>query len=77
MTDNTISKLYNSVNLIRGLGYSGKRVTIEDMECKVCSYDRLLRVEHVHPETPSDVEYYCRHPNCPDHERASKFIPRL
>ena len=74
MTDNTIKKLYDSVSLQKGLGYSGRRVTIEELNCKTCSYDRLIKIECVFPENPSEIEYVCRNPNCPCYESASSII---
>jgi hypothetical protein len=72
----TEHKVYDSVSLVRGLGYSGRRITIVEEPCKICGYDRLIRSEHVYPEMPSDVEYFCRHPNCPEHESARRIVPR-
>lgn len=68
-------KIYSDVSLLPGLGYSGRRITIVEMECKICSYDRLLKVEREYPEHRPDVEYHCRHPNCPEYESAMKIRP--
>lgn len=70
-------KIFNSVSLQRGLGYAGRRITIEEIECEMCGYDRMIREERVYPEEPSDVNWHCRFPNCPDHKSATEIIPRL
>lgn len=73
--DTTISKVYDSVSLQRGLGYSGRRITIEEVPCEICGHDRLIRDENVFPEAPPEVTWSCRHPNCPDYESASRIVP--
>ena len=77
MTENTISRLYNSVSFTRGLGDSGRKITIEEIDCEYCGHDRLIRDERVNPEHENVVEYHCRHPNCPDHKPAKRIIPSI
>jgi len=69
--------LYDGVSLVRGLGYSGRRVKIIETPCEVCGYDRIIKKEYLHPEAPPDVEYFCQHPNCPDYHNDKLGMPRL
>jgi hypothetical protein len=71
------STIYNSVGLVRGLGYSGRRVKIVEGRCDYCGYDRLIQKEHVNPEAPPDVETFCNRPDCPEYHGGKLGIPRL
>lgn len=61
-----ISSLFDSVSLMRGLGYSGREVHIVEKECEMCHYDRMVQTIRVSPESPDTFEYQCQNPNCPD-----------
>ena len=62
-----IHKIYNSVSLQRGLGYSGHKISVVEKDCKYCGYDRQIETERVYPEEPSDKKYYCQNPGCINH----------
>ena len=62
-----IHKIYNSVSLQRGLGYSGRKISVVEKDCEYCGYDRHIETESVYPEHPSDKEYYCQNPGCINH----------
>jgi hypothetical protein len=65
--ENTIRLLYNGVTQIRGLGPSGRRVSLVEETCKICEYDRMILHEHIYPEDRPDLEWACNNPNCPDY----------
>ena len=67
--------IYDSVTFHRGLGYSGRRVKIVEEECEMCGYDRQIETEHVYPENPSESEYECQNPVCPNYHKDRLGIP--
>ena len=71
------SKIYNSVSFQPGFGDMGRRIEIVEIDCEICGHDRLIKDERVNPEFGNSSEYYCRHPNCPDHEPATKIAPSI
>ena len=71
------SKIYDSVSFQQGMGDMGQRITIEEIDCKICGHDRLLKEHRVNPEHPDQINYYCRYPNCPDHKSANKIVPSI
>ena len=67
----TIHKIYTDVSLQRGLGYSGRKISIVAKKCEYCGYDRQIETERVYPEEPSDKEYNCQNPACHNYHGGS------
>jgi len=70
-----MTNVYDSVTFRRGLGDSGLKITIEDIGCETCGYDRTLKVKRVYPERKPEITHHCRHPNCPNHSPAKSIVP--
>lgn len=77
-----VATLYDSVSFTRGLGDSGYRLELVDLDCPACNFDRMLRNHRVYPEEPDVLRYWCLSPTCKhfvgeqfsyaQHERASE-----
>lgn len=62
-----VRELENSVQSIRGLGDSGRKVRIVEYDCSQCGYDRARQTIDVNPEAPAGMCMKCMNPTCPNH----------
>jgi hypothetical protein len=60
-----IHKLYDTVTFQRGMGDSGRKIEVTEMECAKCGFDRTLREHRVSPVERDSVGYFCLCPGCP------------
>jgi hypothetical protein len=68
-----LRQIINTVGSIKGLGESGKRVSILEEDCEKCGYDRQIKIEYINPTFGTDAVKKCMNPVCVDYHDG-KFL---